>query len=137
MRKATSSAAIEDCKATIKAFAIALAAVRAQWVWSLASAVGVTLVLACGAILGSGVPHHAGDWADVARAFIVLWPIVLIALLVGALIGTVLAALRELPRNGFGLCIGSDGGDEPAPDGEVAPFTDWMNAKLNEVAGLT
>src|SRR3954462_1773222 len=89
----------------VKKVVIALTAVRAQWVWSLASAIGVTVVLAWGVILGSGAPHHADDWVDIARGFIVLWPIVLIALVTGALIGTVLAALRELPRNGFGLCI--------------------------------
>src|SRR3954471_9413676 len=76
----------------VKKIVIALTAVRAQWVWSLASAIGVTLVLACGGILGSGAPHHADYWVDVARAFIVLWPIVLIALLAGALIGTVLVS---------------------------------------------
>src|SRR3954467_5325900 len=121
----------------VKKVAGALTAVRAQWVWSLASAIAVTLVLAGGVILGSGAPDHADDWVDIARAFVVLWPIVLIALLAGALIGTVLAALRELPRNGFGLCIGSDGGAEPTTENEVAPFTDWMNAQLNEVAGIT
>jgi len=67
----------------------------------------------------------------------VLWPIVLIALLAGALIGTVLTTLRELPRNGFGLCIGSNGDAGPTADEQVAPFTDWMHAQLNRVAGLT
>src|SRR3954462_4363571 len=72
----------------VKKVVMALTAVRAQWVWSLASAIAVTLVLAGGLILGSGAPHHADDWVSVAKGFIVLWPIVLIALLAGALIGT-------------------------------------------------
>lgn len=119
-----------------KKVVIAATAVRAQWVWALVTALIVTALLAGGELLSAGVPHSAGDWANIARGFIVLWPIPLLALLLGALIGTVRTTLRELPRNGYGLTIGSAGGIGPR-SGDVPPFTDWMHAELNAVAGLT
>ena len=122
-------------KGVWKKTVIAATAVRAQWGWAVSTAAAATALLLGGLILATGVPHHAADWADIARAFIVLWPVVLLALLLGALIGTVKTTLRELPRNGFGLTIGSAGAN--GPQSHLPPFTDWMHDELNAVAGVT
>ena len=43
---------------------------------------------------------------------------------------------KRLEENGYGVCRGSAGSDWPTKKpAAVEPFTDWMHAKLNEIAG--
>jgi predicted acylesterase/phospholipase RssA len=52
---------------------------------------------------------------------------------VAAAIGVALGSRKRLAANGYGVCIGSRG---PAWSAEgVEPFTDWLHAKFNEIAG--
>src|SRR3954470_22317856 len=101
-----------------KTLRMVLAAVRAAWRW-LAGAVAVVLLLGIWALLlAAGAPHSAGDWADLRRG---LPPLLVVGVLVGVpacLIGLVRLALRVIPANGHGLCVGSRGPDWP----QVAPL---------------
>lgn len=102
-----------------------------------ASVVGAAVVVLLGVwatMLAGGAPHDSGDWLRIVAWLVPLLPVVLGGALVGAAVGSVRAAFVELPRNGHGLCIGSDG---PGPSkGPVKPFTDWMHDALQEVAGF-
>lgn len=52
---------------------------------------------------------------------------------VAAAVGVVVGARARLAADGYGVCIGSRG---PAWSSEgVEPFTDWLHAKFNEIAG--
>lgn len=69
-----------------------------------------------------------------------LVPVLLAALIPAVLLGFVAAAIgvglgsrKRLAANGYGVCIGSRGQAWSA-DG-VEPFTDWLHAKFNEIAG--
>lgn len=98
------------------------------------SALGAGLVATCGVwaiMLGRGAPHDLGDWDAIVVRLWPLAPIILIGALLGAAVGTVVAADRELPRNGHGLCIGSNGSK---PASGVQPFTDWMHDAIQHVA---
>jgi predicted acylesterase/phospholipase RssA len=98
--------------------------VRRQPVPALLAAV-LTAALAAAPLMLAGARPDAGS----------LWPLVplvAVAALLGALVGTSRSALRELPRNGHGLCIGSRGAATPR---EPLPFTDWMSERLATVAG--
>src|SRR4051794_1340677 len=122
-----------------KTLRLLLAAIRAAWRWFLGGVV-VVLLLGIGALLlAGGAPHTAADWADLSRG---LPPLLVAGVLVGlpaCLIGLVRMALRAIPANGHGLCIGSRGADWPTsapPPSDVEPFTDWMHAHLNKAAGF-
>ena len=101
-------------------------------------AFAAVLVVGFGAlVLARGAPVTAHDWRALARGVPLLVILALPLALVAAVAGVALLALRELPRNGYGLCRGSAGAQWPEeePSSGVEPFTDWMHARLNKTAG--
>ena len=100
---------------------------------SLAGAAAVTLVVLWCVMLAHGTPATADDWRFLALTLLPAAPLVLAGALAGSAAGTVRAAMRELPRNGHGLCIGSNGASPPGEG--TLPFTDWLHARLAEVSG--
>jgi predicted acylesterase/phospholipase RssA len=105
-----------------------------QWPGAFAGLVLATASAGWPLMLARGAPRGAGDWGDLALDLWPAIPLLVLGALLGAVAGSVLGALRELPRNGHGLCIGSNGTSGPPARG-VPPFTDWLSAKLSEVAG--
>ena len=127
-----------DHKGLSKQLRLVFAAVRAAWKW-LVGAVVVVLILGFWALLlAAGAPHSGGDWLDLGRGVPVLLVVGLLLGLPACALGVARLALRVLPDNGHGLCIGSAGAEWPAtePSSGVEPFTDWMHAHLNKAAGL-
>lgn len=95
-------------------------------------ALAVALVVSWCVMLAYGTPTTGDQWRFLGLTLVPAAPLAFGGALAGAAYGTVRAALRDLPRNGHGLCIGSNGdGAATAP----LPFTDWLHAKLAEVSG--
>jgi predicted acylesterase/phospholipase RssA len=109
------------------------AAVSAQRPATLAGAAFGASGAVLSLILTRGAPHSGEQWL---RLLLDAWPaipaVVLMAL-VGAALGTVVAAVRALPLNGHGLCIGSNGKMKPGKG--PLPFTDWMDDRLSRIGG--
>ena len=83
----------------------------------------VALLFCAGDMPGSG---YGWFGAGLAAA-----PFVVVFAALAAVGAAVVSALRNLPRNGHGLCIGSVG---QGPEVDPAPFTDWIESKLRDVA---
>lgn len=78
-----------------------------------------------------GVPGDSTQWGKFIVALLVWLPVALLVGLVIAAIARILAAKAAITDNGFGIC-----------DGHTArkslnhpPLTDWMEAKLRDLAG--
>ena len=100
------------------------------------------LVLAIGiggSLVAAGLPTDGGDWVQLGIVTVLLaLPVALAVALSVALVAEARSTLNNLDAQGFGLCLGSDGPDA----GKVSrsgpgPFTDWMAAKIDEVAGVS
>src|SRR5436305_1094698 len=63
-----------------------------------------------------------------------------VALVLGAGLGVAVGAARALataiPRNGFGLCSGSGGGEVEGTDSTAVPLTDWLSDELDRLSGM-
>jgi predicted acylesterase/phospholipase RssA len=100
--------------------------------------VGVLLVGVAGALLAGGLPSNGGDWIRLALfALVLVLPVAIGAALLIATIAEVQSSRANLATQGFGICIGSDGRNAHMSRGaEPGPFTDWMTAELDRIAGV-
>jgi predicted acylesterase/phospholipase RssA len=99
----------------------------------------VVLLVGIGGSLGAaGLPHTSGDWFRLAAVIALLaLPVAVGAALLVAAATEVQASRVNLARQGFGICIGSDGPRARSNvDAEPGPFTDWMAAEIDRVAGV-
>lgn len=101
--------------------------------------VGVALLGVGGALLAAGLPHDSGDWARLAVVTVLLTlPVAVAAALSIAVVAELQATRANLATQGFGVCIGSDGpAARPDPEAGPGPFTDWMTAEIDRIAGVT
>ena len=108
---------------------IALSLIRQRLAW-FAGGVAVSLLIAGYSIVViARLPISSHHWLRIVAASV---PSLVIAIGVGllaAVFGLGLLIVREMPRNGFGLCDGLSG------DGTNAALTPWLALKVNQVAG--
>jgi predicted acylesterase/phospholipase RssA len=98
--------------------------------------VGAVLALAAtvfSMMLVTHAPHSGHDWVGLLAHAWPAVPLVFVGAVAGAVAATMLGALKALPRNGHGFCIGSRG---TGPRTEPLPFADWIGEQLSAVAGL-
>lgn len=96
-----------------------------------------------GGLPGLGlVVAAAVNWQSLPLGW--LWLVAGLGVLAAGTAGAVVAGIvrdviRELPRNGFGLCTGFSAADETEGPGDAMgePLTVWLTRYLNEVAGLS
>lgn len=75
-------------------------------------------------------PETGDEWVDVLRAVALWLPLSFLVALLAAAAWGIRRTLRELPGNGFGLCIGHRDGSSARP-----PLTDWMTDEIDALAG--
>jgi predicted acylesterase/phospholipase RssA len=103
-----------------------------------AAAAVVLLLGISGVLIATGWPEGGGE---LIRLLVVtlLWQLPL-ALLIGVLVALGLetrSTLVGLGRQGFGLCVGSEGSSpRPTSSGGPGSLTDWLTTKIDEVAGV-
>jgi hypothetical protein len=105
--------------------------------WFAAGLAASLLLMFLGVMVATGAPHDFGDWVSLFVGLLfVLLPVLALSVVL-AVIGLAVGSKARLEANGYGLCRGSNGADWPetAPT-KVEPFTDWMHAKLNHIAGV-
>ena len=112
--------------------------VAAQRLAFLVALLLVLLVGIGGSLGAAGLPDERSDWVRLALVTIVLaLPVAAATALAVAAVAEVQSSRRNLARQGFGICIGSDGPDARiSADAEPGPFTDWMTAEIDRVAGV-
>ena len=110
--------------------------VRAQW-WSfLVGFVAVFVVGLAGSLVAAGLPHDGGDWARLALVTVILTlPVSAGVGLLVALVAEAQASRASLATQGFGICVGS-AGPQARESSDPGPFTDWMTAEIDRVAGV-
>ena len=90
------------------------------------------------AVVLTGLPTDAATivrFVVLAVVFIMIGTVIAAAL---ALAAEVRATADGLVAQGFGVCLGSDGPNaRPATPEEPGALTDWLSARIDEVAGLT
>ena len=89
-----------------------------------------------GALVVAGLPHDGGDWARLAVVTVALTlPVAAGVGLLVALVAEAQASRANLATQGFGICVGSDG-PQARDSSDPGPFTDWMTAEIDRVAGV-
>jgi hypothetical protein len=104
-----------------------------QWAGALAGGAVAASATVWSLMLARGAPHSQHGWWLLLRDAWPALPLVLLAAVAGAVAASALSAFRALPRNGHGLCIGSNGTGQPT---NPKPFTDWMDEQLSYVADV-
>ena len=108
-----------------------------------AAAVGILLALAV-ALLGAGPPTHTVNVLQFVFLFLLVGLLSLAGATGWALRQELRSTWKGLSRQGFGMCVGSDPGDVDPSRGastrhavnDPGYLTDWLAAKIDEVAGV-
>jgi predicted acylesterase/phospholipase RssA len=85
-------------------------------------------------VLARGVPTSRADWLWIGRGLLAVLPLAVATGVAGAVAGLILRGWRALPENGYGICSGMS--DRRRKRSDVAPLTEWLTDKINDLAGL-
>jgi predicted acylesterase/phospholipase RssA len=109
------------------------AGIRARWMLFTAIVVAVVALSTVAMVLAAGWPADRGDAAGLVAGVALLAPAAVLAGVLVTGVAIVAATRRGLGRQGFGLCLGSDG---PNAGAEPTGLTDWLAAAIDTVAGV-
>jgi predicted acylesterase/phospholipase RssA len=116
---------------------VVAAGVRSRWALFTSTVVAVLALGAAAMLLAAGWPSDGGDLAGLAGGLALLAPAGLLAGVLVTAVAIVTSTKRGLDRQGFGLCVGSDGPNaDSRQDAEPTSLTDWLAAAIDAVAGV-
>jgi hypothetical protein len=113
--------------------------VRRGFIWFLL-ATAVAMIPAVSFVVALlGTPQATAQWHAMGWALLVWLPVAVLIGIVVAAVQLGRSSLKALMENGFGICDGhterAGAPIDPLTKKPIVPLTDWMDAKLSQLAG--